>query len=136
MGHTSRRSVCSGFARRFLARRSRYRLSYAPSLACGGGLGWGRPPLPVPTTAYILLVSIHWLRRMKTAKIFQHGNSQAVRLPKEFRFEENEVVIKRHGGGVLLLPKRYAVDDLLKILQDFEGPIERGENPPPQARKF
>ena len=73
---------------------------------------------------------------MKTAKIFQHGNSQAVRLPKEFRFEENEVVIKRHGGGVLLLPKRYAVDDLLKILQDFEGPIERGENPPPQTRKF
>jgi antitoxin VapB len=43
---------------------------------------------------------------MKTAKIFQHGNSQAVRLPKEFRFEEDEVVIKRHAGGVLLLPKR------------------------------
>lgn len=73
---------------------------------------------------------------MKTAKIFQHGNSQAVRLPKEFRFEENEVVIKRHAGGVLLLPKRYAVDDLLRILQDFEGPIGRGENPPPQTRKF
>ncbi len=73
---------------------------------------------------------------MKTAKIFQHGNSQAVRLPKAFRFEEDEVVIKRHAGGVLLLPKRYAVDDLLKILQDFEGPIGRGENPPPQARKF
>jgi antitoxin VapB len=73
---------------------------------------------------------------MKTAKIFQHGNSQAVRLPKEFRFEENEVVIKRHAGGVLLLPKRYAVNDLLRILQAFEGTIERGENPPPQARKF
>jgi antitoxin VapB len=73
---------------------------------------------------------------MKTAKIFQHGNSQAVRLPKEFRFEENEVVIKRHAGGVLLLPKRYAVDDLLKILQNFEGPFGRGKNAPPQARKF
>jgi antitoxin VapB len=73
---------------------------------------------------------------MKTAKIFQHGNSQAVRLPKEFRFEENEVVIKRHAGGVLLLPKRYAVNDLLRILQAFEGTIERGENPPPQTRKF
>jgi antitoxin VapB len=73
---------------------------------------------------------------MKTAKIFQHGNSQAVRLPKEFRFEEDEVVIKRHAGGVLLLPKRYVVEDLLEILQRFEGPIERGENPPPQKRKF
>jgi antitoxin VapB len=73
---------------------------------------------------------------MKTAKIFQHGNSQAVRLPKEFRFEEDEVVIKRHAGGVLLLPKRYVFDDLLEILQRFEGPIERGESPPPQKRKF
>ncbi len=73
---------------------------------------------------------------MKTAKIFQHGNSQAVRLPKEFRFEEDEVVVKRHAGGVLLLPKRYVVDDLLKILQDFKSPIERGKNSPPQTRKF
>ena len=73
---------------------------------------------------------------MKTAKIFQHGNSQAVRLPKEFRFDDDEVVIKRHAGGVLLLPKRYAVEDLLEMLQGFEGPIERAENPPPQKRKF
>jgi antitoxin VapB len=73
---------------------------------------------------------------MKTAKIFRHGNSQAVRLPKEFRFKEDEVVIKRHAGGVLLLPKRYVFDDLLEILQRFEGPIERGANPPPQKRKF
>jgi antitoxin VapB len=73
---------------------------------------------------------------MKTAKIFQHGNSQAVRLPKEFRFDEDEVVIKRHAGGVLLLPKRYAFDDLMAILQNFEGPIERGEDAPAQSRKF
>ena len=73
---------------------------------------------------------------MKTAKIFQHGNSQAVRLPKEFRFEEDEVVIKRHAGGVLLLPKRYAYDDLLELLHRFEGAIERGEDLPPQKRKF
>ena len=73
---------------------------------------------------------------MKTAKIFRHGNSQAVRLPKEFRFEEKEVVIKRHGSGVLLFPKRYAFQDLLKVLQGFEGPIERGDDLPPQRRKF
>lgn len=73
---------------------------------------------------------------MKTAKIFQHGNSQAVRLPKEFRFDEDEVVIKHHAGGVLLLPKRYAFDDLMAILQNFEGPIERGDDEPAQSREF
>ena len=36
---------------------------------------------------------------MKTAKIFKHGNSQAVRLPKEFRFADDEVLIQRSGGG-------------------------------------
>jgi antitoxin VapB len=73
---------------------------------------------------------------MKTAKIFQHGNSQAVRLPKEFRFEEDEVVIKRHAGGVLLLPKRYAYEDLLDLLEGFAGQIERGEDSPAQKRKY
>ncbi len=38
---------------------------------------------------------------MKTAKIFQHGKSQAIRLPKEFRFDDDEVLVKRHAGGVL-----------------------------------
>ena len=73
---------------------------------------------------------------MKTAKIFQHGNSQAVRLPKEFRFEEDEVVVKHHGGGVLLLRKQYVFDDLFIVLQGFEGSIKRGDNLPHQSRKF
>lgn len=42
---------------------------------------------------------------MKTAKVFQQGNSQAVRLPKEFRFQEDEVYIKREGDTIVLLPK-------------------------------
>ena len=37
---------------------------------------------------------------MDTAKIFQTGRSQAVRLPKEYRFNGKEVVIKRVGDGV------------------------------------
>jgi antitoxin VapB len=41
---------------------------------------------------------------MKKAKIFKNGQSQAVRLPKEFKFSGKEVWIKRSGGGVLLLP--------------------------------
>ena len=41
---------------------------------------------------------------METAKIFWSGRSQAVRLPKEFRFDTDEVRIRRHGSGVILEP--------------------------------
>lgn len=41
---------------------------------------------------------------MKTAKIFQHGGSQAVRLPKAFRFSGSEVLIEKHGEEVVLRP--------------------------------
>ncbi len=43
---------------------------------------------------------------MKTAKVFRHGNSQAVRLPKEFRVEGKEVAIRRSGDSVVLVPLR------------------------------
>ncbi|NCB39024.1 MAG: AbrB/MazE/SpoVT family DNA-binding domain-containing protein [Erysipelotrichia bacterium] len=42
---------------------------------------------------------------MKTAKIFQNGQSQAVRLPKEFRFNGTEVFVKKIGNAIMLLPK-------------------------------
>ena len=41
---------------------------------------------------------------MDTAKIFWSGRSQAVRLPKAFRFATNEVRIRRHGSAVILEP--------------------------------
>lgn len=45
-----------------------------------------------------------------TAKIFKNGASQAVRLPKEFRFDADEVCVKRIGSAVLLFPKDAAWD--------------------------
>lgn len=42
---------------------------------------------------------------MATAKLFQHGGSQAVRLPKEFRFEGSEVEIEKRGDEVVLKAK-------------------------------
>lgn len=42
---------------------------------------------------------------MTTAKLFKHGGSQAVRLPKAFRFPGTEVIITRRGGDVVLRPK-------------------------------
>ena len=41
---------------------------------------------------------------METAKVFWSGRSQAVRLPKAFRFETEEVRIRRHGQAVILEP--------------------------------
>jgi antitoxin VapB len=52
---------------------------------------------------------------MKTARLFKNGQSQAVRLPKEFRFEGNKVFIKKFRNGVVLLP----YDDSWETL--FEG---------------
>ena len=56
---------------------------------------------------------------MKTAKIFKHGNSQAVRLPKEFRFDDDEVLIQRSGAGVLLLPKEVTYERVIAAVGQF-----------------
>ena len=42
---------------------------------------------------------------METAKIFSNGGSQAVRLPKNCRFEDDEVLVNRIGDVVVLMPK-------------------------------
>lgn len=45
---------------------------------------------------------------MKTAKVFKHGGSQAVRIPKEFRLDVSEVYIERRGDEIVLTPVRDA----------------------------
>lgn len=62
---------------------------------------------------------------MKTAKVFKHGNSQAVRLPKEFRFAGQEVQIKRFGAGVLLLPTHATYAQIMAVVERFKGLLER-----------
>lgn len=42
---------------------------------------------------------------MNTAKVFQNGRSQAIRLPKDFRFSGDEVYVKKVGNAVMLYPK-------------------------------
>jgi antitoxin VapB len=56
---------------------------------------------------------------MKTAKLFKNGDSQAVRLPKEFRFAGDEVLIKRVGSAVVLLPKAKSWGALVQSLEKF-----------------
>jgi antitoxin VapB len=56
---------------------------------------------------------------MKTAKLFKNGDSQAVRLPKEFRFQGKEVFLRRMGNAVVLLPKTKSWDTLIGSLAKF-----------------
>ena len=75
---------------------------------------------------------------MKTAKLFRNGNSQAVRLPREFRFEGDEVRIRREGDAVVLEPmtgnlKNWLAEILRHPLSaDFMA--EGREQPPPPER--
>ncbi len=58
---------------------------------------------------------------MKTAKIFQNGQSQAVRLPKEFRFDDSEVFIKKTGNVVQLIPRSDSWNSLFGSLKKFSS---------------
>ncbi len=73
-----------------------------------------------------------------TAKLFQTGRSQAVRLPKEFRFPGKEVRIRRFGAGVLLEPMRVDVEKVFADIDAIGGAFmpEGREQPPMQERDF
>jgi antitoxin VapB len=58
---------------------------------------------------------------MRTAKLFRNGQSQAVRLPKEFRFEDDYVFIKKSGNAVVLIPAKNSWDSLLGSLDMFSA---------------
>jgi antitoxin VapB len=59
-----------------------------------------------------------------TAKLFQSGRSQAVRLPKALRFEGEEVIARRFGNGVLLLPMDAPWQLMREALEEFEPGFE------------
>jgi len=56
---------------------------------------------------------------MMTAKIFENGGSQAVRLPKEYRFDSNEVSVNKIGNIVLLSPKSDKWESVLQAIDMF-----------------
>ena len=56
---------------------------------------------------------------MKTAKIFRSGNSQAVRTPKEFQLEGDEVEILKKGNSLVLRPKKKSWSSLVESLDKF-----------------
>ncbi|TGK05894.1 AbrB/MazE/SpoVT family DNA-binding domain-containing protein [Leptospira selangorensis] len=61
---------------------------------------------------------------MNRAKIFKNGDSQAVRLPKEYRFKGKEVYIHKEGEIVVLTPIEDAVDRLWNTLNEFSNDLK------------
>jgi len=67
---------------------------------------------------------------MKTAKLFRSGQSQAVRLPKEFRFEGDFVYVRKSGNAVILIPAEDSWDSLVRSLDKFSDDFLAERNQP------
>lgn len=75
---------------------------------------------------------------MDSAKLFQNGKSQAVRLPKEYRFRGSKVYLKRMGNAIVLIPEHDSWQSMLESLSLFsddfmaertQPPVEERDNP-------
>lgn len=99
-------------------------------------LASSREILPCNALERIYTLSIYHGGPMRTAKLFQNGQSQAVRLPKEFRFEGDEVLIQRVGNAVVLLPKSRSWEVLIQSLDKFPADfMEDRAQPKDQPRE-
>jgi len=68
---------------------------------------------------------------MDTATLFINGQSQAVRLPKSYRFEGKEIYVKKVSEGILLLPKDQTIWDVWeRNLQKYDTPFMAERNQP------
>ncbi len=75
---------------------------------------------------------------MQTAKIFQNGRSQAIRLPKAFRLSGTEVRISREGDRIILEPLKQSWDDWLLAIEQFSDDFmaQGREQPAVQEREW
>ncbi len=75
---------------------------------------------------------------MATARVFKSGNSQAVRLPKDFRFRSKEVDIYRRGDEVILREKSRGMERAFWLIANLPidvDAIEEMHDEPPQERE-
>ena len=71
----------------------------------------------------------------RIAKVFRHGGSQAVRLPKEFRFSAEEVFVRRDGDDIILSPKEESVADVvLEVMGSSPDFMKKQSAMPAQQR--
>jgi len=72
---------------------------------------------------------------MQTAKVFKSGNSQAIRLPKEFRVNTSEMLISKDGDKIILTPKPKSWHEFFintpDVSEDF---MDNRNQSPPQVR--
>jgi antitoxin VapB len=75
---------------------------------------------------------------MALTRVFRSGNSQAVRIPKEFQFESDKVEIFRRGNEIVLRPPSATLADAYDLLTSFSDDFfrEGRQQPKPQKRKF
>ena len=73
------------------------------------------------TMVYIVVYTINERKViiMMTAKVFENGRSQAIRLPKECRFTSDEVMVNKIGDIVILLPKQNKWDSFMRAIDMF-----------------
>ena len=71
---------------------------------------------------------------MATARVFKSGNSQAVRLPKAFRFKGSEVDIYRRGEEVVLREKGKGLGRVFDLIANLPAEIDDRDDTPPQER--
>jgi antitoxin VapB len=91
-----------------------------------------QPPLVTPRNVW-------YIRYMTTAKLFMNGRSQAVRLPKEFRFDGTEVSIQREGDAVILRPieRRPWPDEFFESIAIKDPAFKRPKQPvAPKSRNL
>ena len=67
---------------------------------------------------------------MDIAKLFKNGRSQAVRLPKDYRFDDSEVFVNKIGDFVILIPKESKWNSLEKSLNNFSEDFMNNRNQP------
>ena len=74
--------------------------------------------------------------RLLKAKIFKHGRSQAIRLPKEFRFQGTEVYLRRVGDDLVISSKpKPSMQTLIDSLNQFEPGLVLERNQPTQLEQ-
>ena len=72
---------------------------------------------------------------MEIAKLFQNGQSQAVRLPKKYRFKGDKVIIKRVGNAVVLLPCEDSWSTLFDSLEQFSDDFMEEDRQQPESQE-
>jgi len=73
---------------------------------------------------------------MRSSKVFTSGNSQAVRIPKEYQVQDEELFIQRIGRTMILFPKSDPWESFVQSLEEFtEDFMAEGRNQPGQQER-